>query len=797
MIATVFENLATNPSFETASGTVTVRTNYATNTLNGANSTGVSAIGLTLSLQSGFVRGTVSDGAATSQRFQSSTVASGVTVAPGEVWTVQAQARTSSAFGAKLTVSFFRSDGTTFISTANGAEGPIAGSAFVAVPPLTVTVPALAAKMTWVVISTTGARATSDTFDVRKLMIEPMIVALPPFDGSTPAAGDFTYAWSGTVDASTSVQQGAGVAGVTSAVAVSVQSSGWSSAGTKSVRTIPVGASNASVTYPAGTSGMTLGMQAGKTYTALVKCRLAAPLTGALHAQSRRIVMQYSDGSYSFLLSDPAPNTAGVHDLRLTFTLPAGTTIAFFYLINGAYPGGGDVWWDDLLVVEGEYTGDYFDGDTTSSDTSVYTWTGTAHASTSRHVAFLYGANLTIGRFGTDVIVDSVAQWDEQGDRVTVSGQTPFGSVPDALTLRQQLMGYVDSPDETFVPVTWADQPSVNGFYRVVSARVDPSKAGAFVGVFLFSVELVRVQGFTAPLIECIALGKLRTTPLTLTQRPTQAIPAGGKSYVEYHPEERVLIPRGVDIQRSGETSVLSVFSAFANDYIVGQFYLPVVRFYEGAATVRVGGRVIAGRQASNTPTDWQLTNDLLQVEPVAGTDFAIRIRMWNSGAWSPWTTATIKWASAGATRAPMKFPHTVTILANAPEQVTVRLLSTTGGDYSPVSVDITMRRGARGVSVDLRSVFESDFAVNLTGFTSTTALTGGHSKTTSGVTTFIGSAKTISVSSGDVYPNQDLIQFVTEFSFGVGLTNSLETAQTLLNEYFWAGSEKQSVVAR
>lgn len=791
MIATVFENLATNPSFETASGTVTVRTNLSTNP---------NAVGTAGFSNNNVANWTVTKNVSITGHPQGITTAAKSTMAAGHaattdllsmynVDTLGTSTGTSRYLGAWVWVN--ASGYQTRMAIDSVSFVALAAQTWVFVPNATLVA---AGSNGFAQISKISGNVTDDTDYAYITGVTALAAGVPTESiwGGRAAAGDFTYAWSGTVDASTSIQTAPGVAGGSAGSGgVAVSSSDWIKSGGKSVRVIPKNSTTASYAIFSAT-----GLTAGLTYTIMATVRLPSPLAGTLDSNSRGFYVSGVGVPTYHAGFEPPANEAGEKEVRGTFV--ANGTSATVYLLNGASAGNGDVWWDDLLIIEGVYTGSYFDGGSTSDDMNVYTWAGVAHASTSRWVAFLYGANLTIGRFGTDITVDSVAQWDDQGDRVTVSGQTPYGSVPDALTLRQQLMGYVDSPDETFVPVTWADQPSVNGFYRVVSARVDPSKAGAYAGVFLFSVELERVQGFAAPLIECVALGKLRATPLTLTKRPTQAIPAGGRSYVEYHPADRALIPRGVNVKRAGEASVLNVFSAFANDYIVGQYYLPAARFYEGAATVKVGGRVIAGRQASNTPTDWQITNDLLQVEPVAGTDFAIRIRMWNSGAWSPWSTVTFGWASSGTTRTPMKPPHTVTILANAPEGVTVRLLSTTGLDYSPVSVDITMRRGARGVSVDLRSVFESDFAVNLTGFTTSTALTGGHSQTTSGVTTFIGSAKKISVNSnGDVYPDQDLVQFVKEYSFGVGLTNSLETAQTLLNEYFWAGSEKQTVVAR
>lgn len=806
----IVENLVTNPSVESGSGTATVRQNLFANPAAGVDTTGYAA-----------AYGT--GGAGTLSRVTGVTgpTGTGITTAVRQVWTTAPTAGTTYvALGSPLTSTAAVVGGSTYhagvfvrritsvsvsyrarIFWFDSADAAISSvdSAAVLINPASTWVeirvsgvaPANAVKAQLYALSTTAPFVVNDTMEFTGYICS---VAPGYFDGGTPAVGDFTYSWTGTVGASVSTETAPSPTSLTAGSgSARVHSSAWAAGGSKSLRIIPTTGSASSFAYFAAT-----GLTVGETYTAVGTIRLAAAQTGTLSADARGITTLADPTTYLVGFGKPA-NAAGVADVRATFV--ASATTAQIHYMNGAASGGGDVWWDNLALIAGTFTDPYFDGTTTSSDTITYTWTGTANASTSRKTTYLDGTNLTIGRFGTTIRVDDVTGWDEQGDRITVTGQTPHGSVPDALTLRQQLMGYVDSADETFVPVTWADQPQVNGYYRVVSADISPNPRAAFAGVYDFRVDLARVQGFTAPLIESVILGKLRTTTLSLTQRRTQSVPAGSRSYVEFYPDTGSLIPRALSVRRAGESSVLNVFSG-AGDVMVGQFYLPPVKFYEGAATVTMGGRVVAGRQVQNTPSDWMIGNDIMQVEPVPGEDFAIRIRMWNVNAWSTWQTITFKWENPAVNpRKRLKFPHTITIMANSPEAATVRLLTTTGaasgGDYSPISVDFTIRRGSRTVAVYLRSVFEGEFAAEIAGFTSPTAITGGFSKTTSGITTLIGSAVTLGIDSSDVYSNQDQITAVDKFAFGVGLTNSLETAQTLLNEYFWAASEKQSVVAR
>ena len=796
----IVENLATNPSFEAASSTVTVRTNLCTNPRVGVD---LSTIGATSSGAAPTLSRVATGGPTGTATFARATAGGALThmqvswggagtnlVTPALRYTASGWMRSSLAATVKLFLEFY--DAGNVILGSVTFIGSISANVWTRYS-VDGTAPAGSVRAV-IYFRGEAAYVLDSTLDATAVLVEQSPVLGTYLDGATPAGGDFTYAWTGTADASTSVQQGSGVATMSGSQVATIQSTEWAATGVKSARIIPTTTSTAS------RSGFTIfsGLTVGATYTVVGTVRVPAALTGTLDAKALGIEVGGVAVTYLPGFAPPA-NAVVVAQVRATFVATATGHDIFFY--NGASQGGGDVWWDAAAVIAGVYTDPYFDGTTASTDTITYTWTGPADASTSRKVTYLDGTNLTIGRFGINIRVDDVTGWDESGDRITITGQTPHGSVPNALTLRQQLMGYVDSADETFVPVTWADQPEVNGYYRVVSADVSPNPRGAFAGVYDFRVDLARVQGAAAPLIESVILGKLRTTTLPLTQRRAQSVPAGSRSYVEFYPDTGGLAPRALSVRRAGESSVLNVFSG-AGDVMVGQFYLPPVKFYEGAATVVVGGRVVAGRQVQNTPSDWMLGNDIIQVEPVTGEDFAIRIRMWNFGAWSTWQTITFKWENPAVNpRKRLKFPHTITVMSNSPEAATVRLLTTTGaasgGDYSPVSVDLTIRRGSRTVAVYLRSVFTGEFAAEIAGFTSPTAITGGFSKTTSGITTFIGSAVTLGIDSSDVYSNQDAITAVDKFAFGVGLTNSLETAQDMLNEYFWAASEKQTVVAR
>lgn len=193
---------------------------------------------------------------------------------------------------------------------------------------------------------------------------------------------DLTASWTDTANASESILTGVGTADVGNPYsgARGFQSSQWASTGAKSLRITPWGtggSGNAAVSIP-------VSLLAGKTYTFLAKVRLTAPLAGTNEAYSRRIrVLQ--DGGASFSQISPAvPNEAGVHEIRWTMTTTSATGTA--QLWHGGSPDSPDIWWDDLLLVEGIYDGPYFDGGTYPEEGDALRrtqWMGTPDASIS------------------------------------------------------------------------------------------------------------------------------------------------------------------------------------------------------------------------------------------------------------------------------------------------------------------------------------------------------------------------------------------------------------------------------
>lgn len=158
------------------------------------------------------------------------------------------------------------------------------------------------------------------------------------------------------------------------------QSSLWASSGTKSVRIMALATNNDTfidIALPAWSSTF-----AGKMFTVRAVRYLEAPLTGSIGNPRMRASVNTTTGQMDcpFTYSTTYTNTAGAQLVVGTFTIPANATSwAFIRLQHGGMVGSGDVWWDNVMLVEGNYSGKYLDGSMPGC-----VWEGTPNASISK-----------------------------------------------------------------------------------------------------------------------------------------------------------------------------------------------------------------------------------------------------------------------------------------------------------------------------------------------------------------------------------------------------------------------------
>jgi hypothetical protein len=195
----------------------------------------------------------------------------------------------------------------------------------------------------------------------------PLISASQMYDN------DFTVAWLGGENSSESVLRGEGAAGVaTQSGVAAIRSAHWSMSGGYSLRLIPK-RSTTSVNY----AGIILPVPLGAEGTILVTGRQDAPLSSPLWgSRGRPYVLNPTQSSPTI-----APNEAAVTAHRLNYSPLTSTNL--LVLPHGGTTGSGDVWYDNVAILEGGYRGDWFDGSFSPNPNYLPSWTGTPNASAS------------------------------------------------------------------------------------------------------------------------------------------------------------------------------------------------------------------------------------------------------------------------------------------------------------------------------------------------------------------------------------------------------------------------------
>lgn len=179
-------------------------------------------------------------------------------------------------------------------------------------------------------------------------------------------------------------------------------STDWAQAGVTSLRMGAPRSGGSDINYVvvagAATSmvGQGITFVAGRKYTVKITCYLPLELSlpstslfvGSLMAHVRDSTGQTTVSQVN------VQNVAGTHALSLTVDLPANTTGCEIRLYNHALSG--NVYYDALLVAEGDYSGDWFDGSSQVSNNQSVFWAGLANDS----VSHLY--NFPLLEFPTD-----------------------------------------------------------------------------------------------------------------------------------------------------------------------------------------------------------------------------------------------------------------------------------------------------------------------------------------------------------------------------------------------------------
>ncbi len=285
---------------------------------------------------------------------------------------------------------------------------------------------------------------------------------------------------------------------------------------------------------------------------------------------------------------------------------------------------------------------------------------------------------ITVGRIALREVF-SVSESGGEGRKLSVDGQE---ASPD-LT-RDELVARHDNLlalEGTVVPVTFTDKPERNGYYTVESVAADLTEWRGDVVKCDWKLSLARqgTQGETD--LQSRLTGAVRVNPWGLTGERWHAPPIGHYGYFTGSSNPGVLTREGEDgailVYRQIPAGVSPRWGCDPTDYMQGR-----VRFVSA-------GMELTGVDQECSPTDWELSNGLVNVTPSGSGDLNVQAYTdggWRSKLWrvfSDVSTQVVTWDA-------------VNLLHNEPEAVIVRL--TKSLDPGRLQLDLTLRRGSRFV---------------------------------------------------------------------------------------------------
>lgn len=311
---------------------------------------------------------------------------------------------------------------------------------------------------------------------------------------------------------------------------------------------------------------------------------------------------------------------------------------------------------------------------------------------------------LRIGRvaFGDDERT-RVGSLSFSGDTLSLNGEIKAVDQAKASAEMQRINGLIEGKDEPVVPLTWPDgPPDVEGFYRVTGGRVDGVGNYMSNGRAGFDLQLTRVSGFAAPMFEDRVIGGPREGIVAgVTPQAFMALPSSVMGYEI----GASLTPNFYS--RPSHTGDLTVFVDGANTLFdsTPAFFLAPEDWYDGSSQLQVSGELIVGRQVRNRPLEWEVDNGLIALSGTAG---GIVVQRWASGVRADERTIRFYRRIDAGSMNELQDPHTITVLRNSPEEVSVRLTydadSVIPGARFSVAVDISVRRGSKVAAISLKA---------------------------------------------------------------------------------------------
>lgn len=397
---------------------------------------------------------------------------------------------------------------------------------------------------------------------------------------------------------------------------------------------------------------------------------------------------------------------------------------------------------------------------------------------------------------------------------MTISGThvSSTADIEELMWVRDQVVALAGREAEPVIPCTFSNFEHLDGYYRPVAASADRMPGGV-----AWSVDLERIRDWRNPKVEIHTFARILTNSHSITLASVYVGNPGGTE--SYYPGISVVGDMDeythVNADDNGSQQIRAAFATGGyTDPWTQTLYVPASKWYKYGC--RIGYDVqsdpftsagsylsVVGHRAfptSDIISRIQMSNGLVRVLPVAGQ--GINTYWYDGSNWDgPYT-----WVPGDVTAGAFTFTS-ATVLRNTPEECSIRLVSnTTGLDYGPTHLDLTVRRGNRTVlgylsAAGLQSAFK--YYVEPSATYSATAITGGLRRTSndgSGNRPFLVSNNATTNTTGTGRIAQSV--FETPLLFGVGVeiggsgSSGIDAVSLQYQPFFMGQAETQVVTA-
>lgn len=432
---------------------------------------------------------------------------------------------------------------------------------------------------------------------------------------------------------------------------------------------------------------------------------------------------------------------------------------------------------------------------------------------------------LTIGR----ATVDNPEKVSSSGGRITVEGDIAPANGSDALNVdeflarRLQLVNLIDTPDMDVWPVTWSEDSTIDGFYRVRRAEVDPASVYLVSGVGRYRVELERPVGLVSPLVECSTTSVIMTNAAAVTSTDAKSVwAAPGEADAVESPAKAAPQPAAGTRTPDGDAAV-KLFRVVTGQSS-GTFLVEPADFWAAAARVEMtfdSGTTwyeTVGRSLPLDATNWRISNGLVRITP--SSSGIVDIEFFNGTTWCTAQPVNLEMRFPSAPTYSYRFVYdtvvSAVVLRNSPEVCSLRLTIKpssllSGSDdwmvYAYASLDITIRRGdvlARFTHTPRGAYGYSFVGVGTPAGAQTTLTSGvrGDATVNSGriVIGFVdpsAAANTTQGTPGAYLYRYETAKFCIGYEIAGSSASTYNAAQQVVYQYLASLSERQRVVLR